>query len=282
MLKEKIKTPEIKSGKLKIGGKNNITIISGPNVLEIDESINLKIAQTLKKICLKNNFQYVFKASYYKPNRTDKGGYLGPGVEEGYRKLKYIKEKAGVLVTTDVHSEEEAELFGDICDIIQIPAAMSKHLDIIYSAGKSGKIVNIKKGQWLAPWEMKNVIQRYKDKMLRNIMITERGTFHGYRNLVTDFKSFPIIKTLGVPVIADFAHSLAFAEGNSQFVNGNSGYFPFFLRAAIASGVDGIFFETHPVPKNALANSQATISLKDASKLLSSVKTLAKISKFFS
>ena len=281
MLNASINTPLASYKSIKIGKKNDLLIISGPNVLEKNNQINIKIAKEMKQICKKNNFQYVFKASYYKPNRTDKGGYLGPEIEEGYRKLNEIKKKAKVFITTDVHSAEEAKIFGEICDIIQIPAAMSKHLDIIYSAGKSGKIVNIKKGQWLAPWEMKNVIERNKEKKLNKIIITERGTFHGYRNLVTDFKSFPIIKSLGVPVIADFAHSLAFAEGNSQFVNGNTGYFPFFLRSAISCGVDGIFFETHPNPKKALANGQATISLKDAKTLLNSVKDLAKLSKKF-
>ena len=232
----------------------------------------------MKNLCKKYGFQYVFKSSYYKPNRTDKGGYLGPGIEEGYNKLLEVKNITKVKITTDIHSQEEAEIFGKICDVIQIPAAMSKHMDIIYAACQSGKIVNIKKGQWLAPWEMRNVINNCYERNFKKILVTERGTFFGYRNLVTDMKSIPILKNLGVPVIYDLAHSLAFADGNDHFLNGNTGYFPFLLRAAIASGADGLFFETHFSPKKALANGQATVSIKEVEKQFKLIKKLAEVS----
>ena len=271
---------EIKIDNISMGKKFPLVIFSGPNVLE-PLDICIKIAEKLKVMCEKFGFPFVYKSSYFKPNRTDYGptahskGYRGPGLEEGLNLLRKIKEKVGVPVVTDVHSVEEALAMSEVADVLQIPAANSKHMDIILAAGSTGKAVKIKKGQWLSPWEMTNVVNQMNDNKYKNLTITERGTFFGYKNLVMDIKSVPILKNLGIPVVWDCSHSLAFAEGNEHFLGDVMEYVPFLARAGIAAGADGFFLETHPDPGSALTNPKATYPLEKFERLLHDLKPFA-------
>ena len=286
MENQSIKTNIVNLSNFQIGGKNNLTIFAGPNVLE-EYEVCVDIAQTMKEICLKYNFNYVFKSSYFKPNRTDygpkahKGGYMGPGFKDGLKSLEKIKVNCDIPLVCDIHSVEEAKEAGEILDVIQIPAANCKHMDIILAAGSTGKVIKIKKGQWLSPWEMTNVVNQLYDNGYKKVLITERGNFFGYKNLVIDFKSIPILKSLGVPVILDCAHTVAFAEGNSHFLGEAREYIPYFARAGIANGVDGLFFEVHHSPSEALSNPNGTITLKALDKFLGSIFELANLSKSF-
>ena len=274
------KTRVINVGKYKMGGKHPIVLFAGPNVLE-PLDVCLEIARHMKKVAENFGFPYVFKSSYFKPNRTDygptahKGGYQGPGLEEGLKVLSKIREQIDVPIVCDVHSAEEARIAAEVIDVIQIPAANCKHMDIVLGAGKTGKTVKIKKGQWLAAWEMRNVVNQMYDHGYHDVMVTERGNFFGYKNLVVDMKSIPILKTLGVPVVLDCAHTVAFAEGNADFVGGAREYIPFLSRAGIAAGVDGLFLEVHPDPNEALSNPNGSYPLHRVEPLLSMLKPFA-------
>jgi 2-dehydro-3-deoxyphosphooctonate aldolase (KDO 8-P synthase) len=274
------KTRKIKIGEFEMGSNLPLVLFAGPNVVEPVEMC-LRIAEKSQEIAQKFGFPYVYKSSYYKPNRTDYGpdvhsqGYRGPGLESALETFREIKEKVGVPIVTDVHSAEEAIAASEVCDVLQIPAANSKHMDIILAAGSTGKAVKIKKGQWLSPWEMTNVVNQLLDNGYNDVMVTERGTFFGYKNLVMDIKSIPILKTLGVPVVWDCAHSIAFAEGNDHFLGKVIEYIPFLARAGISAGADGFFIEVHPEPSKALTNPQATYPLDKLHDLLEMLKPFA-------
>ena len=274
------RTRVINVGNYKMGGNLPIVVFAGPNVIE-PLDICLEIAEKMKKITGELGFSYVFKSSYFKPNRTDygksahKGGFRGPGLQKGLDILSKVREQAEVPIVCDVHSVDEAISASKVIDVIQIPAANCKHMDIVLAAGSTGKAVKIKKGQWLSPWEMTNVVNQMYDKGYNDVMITERGTFFGYKNLVIDIKSIPILKTLGAPVVLDCAHTVAFAEGNDHFLGAAREYIPYFARAGVAAGVDGLFFEIHPNPNEALSNPVGSLPLHRMESLLKMLKPFA-------
>jgi len=253
--------------------QNNFFIIAGPCVIEDYDTLS-RIAEFLKKETDKRNIKLIFKASYEKANRTSVESYVGPGMEKGLSYLKRIKEKFNLPILTDIHLPEEAENVAKIADILQIPAFLSRQTKLIVAAGQTGKIVNIKKGQFLAPEDMKYAAQKVGFTGNNKILLTERGTSFGYHNLVIDFRSFAIMKAFGYPVIYDVTHSL-----QQPSVGGVSGgtpqYAKMMAKAAIATGmVNGLFIETHPKPEIAKSDSKSMLPLAEIPELLDECKII--------
>jgi 2-dehydro-3-deoxyphosphooctonate aldolase (KDO 8-P synthase) len=252
---------------------NNFLLISGPCVVE-SKSVVFKTCEKLKQVTDKLKIPFIFKASYAKANRTSGGSFRGIGFDKALYILGEVRREFGVPILTDVHSDIEAEIVGDVVDVLQIPAFLCRQTELLEAAAETGRIVNIKKGQFLAPQDM--IYQAEKVKAMGNnkIFLTERGTTFGYQNLVVDFRSFPIMKKSGYPVIFDATHSVQMPSKE----NGVSGGAPEFIeplaRAAAAAGVDGFFFETHPDPSKALSDGSNMIKLDKMEALL---KTLLKI-----
>lgn len=250
-----------------------LTVIAGPCVLE-NERICLQVGRTLKKVCEHLGVTYIFKASYDKANRTSARSFRGPGIESGLETLASLREKLGVPVLTDIHTEKQAVMAGEVVDILQIPAFLCRQTDLIEAAVKTGKVVNIKKGQFLSPTEMGQVIKKATDAGARKLLVTERGTSFGYNNLVADMRSIPIMKKFGVPVIFDATHSVQLPGGGGDKSSGQREFAPVLARAAVAAGADGVFIETHPTPDSALSDGPNMIPLREMANLL---KTLTKI-----
>ncbi len=251
----------------------NFLIIAGPCVLEDFENA-LYIAQFLKDLVPFFGFELVFKASFDKANRTSLYSYRGPGLEKGLFWLQEIKNKTGIKITTDVHETWQVNPVAEVVDIIQIPAFLCRQTDLIISASKTGKPINIKKGQFMSPWDMKYVLEKAKSFNSSEIFLTERGYSFGYRNLVVDFRSIPIMKKLGAKVIFDATHSVQLpgaAEGKSS---GEREFIPYLIRAAVAVGVDGIFMEVHPEPEKALCDGPNSLHLSNLHEILSQIKDL--------
>ncbi|MBF0232110.1 MAG: 3-deoxy-8-phosphooctulonate synthase [Desulfamplus sp.] len=252
---------------------NRLFLISGPCVIEDDE-ITFTIASRLKKIASELNIPFIFKASFDKANRSSINSFRGPGLEKGIAILKHIKDSLNLKILSDIHYPEQAKVVADILDIIQIPAFLCRQTDLISAAAKTGKPLNIKKGQFLSPFECSNIIQKARSCGCSHISITERGTTFGYNNLVVDFRSIQIIKEMGVPVIFDATHSVQLPGGGGTESSGESRFAPCLARAAVAAGADGLFIETHPDPARALCDGANSILLDNMSSLLS---TLVKI-----
>jgi len=252
--------------KVIFGGKS-LVLIAGPCVIE-SPSGTLKIAEAIKKITSKLHIPFVFKASFDKANRTSIGSFRGPGLYEGLKVLSQIKSKLEVPILSDVHDVNQAQMAGSILDIIQIPAFLCRQTDLILAAAKSGKAVNVKKGQFMAPWEISGVIKKMQEAGNNNLLLTERGVSFGYNNLVSDFRSLPIMRDLGYPVIFDATHSVQKPGGLGNASGGESQYIPLLARCAVAAGVDAIFLETHPDPSKALSDGPNTLALKNLEKLL--------------
>jgi 2-dehydro-3-deoxyphosphooctonate aldolase (KDO 8-P synthase) len=244
-----------------------LTIIAGPCVIE-DEALCFQIARTLKKACERVGANYVFKASYDKANRTSAKSFRGPGIEGGLEVLARIRERLGVPVLTDVHTEKQAVTAAEVVDILQIPAFLCRQTDLINTAVKTGRIVNIKKGQFLSPAEMGQVINKASEAGGRYLMVTERGTTFGYNNLVADMRSIPIMKGFGFPVIFDATHSVQLPGGAGNKSSGQREFAPVLARCAVVAGANGIFIETHPDPKYALSDGPNMIPLTEMPKLL--------------
>lgn len=242
-------------------------LISGPCVIESEDMV-LYIAGLLKQITDELGIKYYFKASFDKANRTSVHSYRGPGIDEGIKILKRVKEEIGVNICTDIHEPWQAERVAEVSDIIQIPAFLCRQTDLLLAAGKTGKIVNIKKAQFLAPWDMGNVVQKVESTGNKNIMLCERGTCFGYNNLVVDMTAIPEMKKFGYPVVFDATHSVQKPGGNGTSTGGNRDYVPYLAKAAIAVGADGIFMEVHPDPDTALSDGANSIRLDDVKKLL--------------
>lgn len=247
--------------------KHPLFLIAGPCVIEND-NITFEIASKLKDITSQLNIPFIFKASFDKANRSSISSFRGPGLEKGLGLLKDIKESLNLKVISDIHSPEQAELAADILDIIQIPAFLCRQTDLICAAGKTGKALNIKKGQFLSPFECSNIIEKARACGCKDISITERGTTFGYNNLVVDFRSIEIIKDMGVNVIFDATHSVQFPGGRGNTSSGESRFAPCLARAAVAAGADGIFIETHPDPLKALCDGPNSIPLDNMASLL--------------
>lgn len=266
-------TKEIKIGNIKIGGDNLFVLIAGPCVIETEE-LTFYICENLKKICEELEIPFIFKASYDKANRTSIKSYRGPGLEKGIEILKRVKEKYNIPITTDVHCVTQIEKVKDVVDIIQIPAFLCRQTDLLLECGKTYKVVNVKKGQFLSPYEIKNVIEKIESTGNKNIIITERGTFFGYNNLVSDFRSLPIMRSFGYPVIFDATHSVQQPGSFGNSSGGNRDFAPYLAKAAIAVGCDGIFMEVHPEPEKALSDGPNMIPILEIKNLLKILKKI--------
>jgi len=242
-------------------------LIAGPCVLE-DREIVHETASRLKEICQTLNMPFIFKSSYDKANRTSLASFRGPGLEMGLQMLNDIKETFAIPVLTDVHSAEESRVASEAVDMLQIPAFLCRQTDIIVAAGNTGKPVNVKKGQFLAPWDIRFIIEKFKSTGNNNISITERGTSFGYNNLVVDFRSLPIMHSFGCPVVFDVTHSLQLPGGLGSSSGGQREFASSLARAAMAVGVEGIFMEVHPSPDNALCDGPNMIALDDLQAML--------------
>lgn len=254
------KTVNVKG--VKFGGRNPLALIAGPCVIESREGC-MEIADRLVKLAKKQNIPLIFKASYDKANRTSIHSYRGPGISKGLDILAEIKEKYNVPVLTDVHSIEEIHIASTVVDIIQLPAFLIRQTDIVVAAGESGAVVNVKKAQFAAPWDMANVIKKIESTGNKNILLTERGASFGYNTLVADMRSLVIMRETGYPVIFDCTHSVQSPGGQGDTSGGDSRFAPYLAKAAAAVGVDGIFIETHPEPEKALSDGPNMIPLSD-------------------
>jgi len=245
-------------------------LIAGPCVIE-SEKMTMYIAEELMKITEKFPFEFYFKASFDKANRSSISSFRGPGIEKGIKILGKVKKEFSVKICTDIHEPYQAEYVADTVDIIQIPAFLCRQTDLIAAAAKTGKIVNVKKGQFMAPWDMKNAVEKIRQSGNDNILLTERGSSFGYNNLVVDMTSIIEMKRLGVPVIFDATHSVQKPGENGASTGGNREYVSYLAKAAAAVGADGLFMETHPNPDKALSDGPNSIYLTDMSEVLSNV-----------
>lgn len=248
-------------------------VIAGPCVIESRE-LCLRVGQFMRDACAKLNLTYVFKASFDKANRSSGDSFRGPGLEAGLQILESVRKELGVPVLTDVHETVQAIAAGKVVDVLQIPAFLARQTDLLLAAGKTGKWINVKKGQFMSPQEMGNAVEKIKSTGNSNILLTERGTFFGYNRLVNDFTSLAVMKTFGHPVIFDVTHSTQQPGGLGTSSGGNPQYSPLLARAAVAAGVDGLFLECHPDPKNAKSDASTMLSLDQGEKLLSQVRTI--------
>jgi 2-dehydro-3-deoxyphosphooctonate aldolase (KDO 8-P synthase) len=235
-------------------------LIAGPCVIESEKMV-MELAEKLKKITEDMPIDYYFKASFDKANRTSIDSYRGPGLEEGLRILEKVKHEYGHKIITDIHEPYQADMVKDVCDIIQIPAFLCRQTDLLVAAAKTGKIINVKKGQFIAPWDMKNVVEKIKQSGNNNIMLCERGTSFGYNTLVVDMTSIVEMKKFGYPVIFDGTHSVQKPGGNGASTSGNREYVPYLCKAAISTGADGLFLETHINPEEALSDGPNMIQI---------------------
>ncbi len=249
-----------------IGENQPLTIICGPCVIET-EDFTLRAAEELKKIFSRHPFQFIFKASYDKANRTSIHSFRGPGMEEGLRILNRVQKEFDLPVLTDIHTTEEAPIAGAVCDIIQIPAFLCRQTDLIIAAGKTPAAVNVKKGQFVSPWDMKNVVEKLTACGQKRIILTDRGTSFGYNNLVSDMRAIPIMQSFGFPVCFDATHSVQLPGGLGNASGGQREFIPTLAKASIAAGANALFIEAHPNPT--LAKSDAgTVMPYDALQIL--------------
>lgn len=274
MLTQKVKIVNVRN--LAIGQRQPLVFIAGPCVIETHESC-LKLADKLKTIFQKKKLPFIFKASYDKANRTSVNSYRGPGVKEGIKILADIKKRLDLPILSDVHSEEEIPIVSETLDIIQIPAFLCRQTDLILAAAKTGKPINIKKGQFLAPWDMKSVVEKVRSAGNKQILLTERGTCFGYNNLVSDMRSLVIMRELGYPVIYDATHSVQLPGGQGNVSGGERNMVIPLARAAVATGCDGLFLEVHENPGKALSDAATMLSIEALPNLLDQVLEIHRV-----
>jgi 2-dehydro-3-deoxyphosphooctonate aldolase (KDO 8-P synthase) len=267
-------TREISLGPLRLGGGNPLFLIAGPCVIE-SESHARMMAERVSKVATDAGMPFIFKASYDKANRSSVNSFRGPGLTEGLRILGKIKTELKLPILTDIHEPSHAEPAAAVADILQIPAFLARQTDLLIAAGKTGRIVNIKKPQFISPAEMKNAIEKVESTGNRQIMLTERGASFGYQNLVVDFRSFPIMKKFGYPVVFDVTHSVQLPGGQGQASGGQPEFIEPLARAGVAAGVDGIFLETHDNPAAALSDGPNALPLSQLPALLARLKELS-------
>jgi 2-dehydro-3-deoxyphosphooctonate aldolase (KDO 8-P synthase) len=261
-----------------LNSPRQLFLLAGPCVIE-NEKLCRQVAASLVKTCKQLGIYYVFKASFDKANRTSGKAFRGPGVEAGLKTLAKIRDEFGVPVVTDVHTEEQARLAGNVVDILQIPAFLCRQTDLIEAAVATGKIVNIKKGQFLSPQEMGRVAEKARLAGGRKILLTERGTTFGYNNLVADMRSIPVMKSFGFPVVFDATHSVQQPGGGGDKTTGQREFAPVLARAALAVGANGLFIETHPKPDQALSDGPNMIPLGEMATVLRSLLKIYKAAK---
>ena len=261
---------QVNVGDLVIGNDRPLTVIAGPCQLESEDHAQM-IAGVMKEACDAAGAQYIFKASYDKANRTSLSGKRGLGIEEGLRILQSVGRANGVPVLTDVHTEAQCAIAAQAVDILQIPAFLCRQTDMLLAAGSTGKAVNVKKGQWLAPWEMGNIVDKIESTGNKNILLTERGTSFGYNTLVADMRSLPQMAQTGYPVVMDATHSVAQPGGLGGSSGGQREFAPVMARAAVAIGVAAVFLETHEDPDTAPSDGPNSIYLEQMPNLISTL-----------
>ena len=271
-------TRAIKIGAVSIGGGAPFALIAGPCVIE-SEASTLEAAGSLKRITAELGIPFIFKSSYDKANRSSVTSFRGPGIMEGLRILARVKQEFGLPVLSDVHRFEEIGPAGEVLDVIQIPAFLSRQTDLLVAAAKTGRVVNIKKGQFLAPWDIKNAIGKVESAGNTKILITERGVSFGYNNLVVDMRSLPILRSFGYPVVFDATHSVQIPGGAGTASSGDRQFVAPLTRAAVAAGVDAIFMEVHSCPDKALCDGPNMLSLDELPALLRQAQEIDRIVK---
>ncbi len=253
-----------------VGSGQPLLLVGGPCALE-SEDLARKVAETMQEICGRLGISYVFKASFDKANRTSLSSYRGPGLEEGLATLAKIRQELQVPVISDVHATSQVKAAAEVLDIIQIPAFLCRQTDLLTAAALTGKVVNVKKGQFVSPWDMKNVVDKIRGCGGKNLMLVERGASFGYNNLVVDMRSLPIMRSFGCPVIFDGTHSVQLPGGSGGVSGGQREFIEPLAKAAAAVGVDGLFMEIHPDPDKALCDGPNSIPLDDIEKLLKKI-----------
>jgi 2-dehydro-3-deoxyphosphooctonate aldolase (KDO 8-P synthase) len=273
---------QVQVGNIRVGFGMPLVLISGPCVIE-NEKVTMETADFLKKLAEKLDIPFIFKSSYDKANRTSINSFRGPGIKEGLRILGKIKADLGIPVLSDVHRFSEIEAAEQILDVIQIPAFLCRQTDFILEVARTGKPVNIKKGQFLAPWDISQVVEKVLSTGCRQVLITERGTMFGYNNLVVDFRGIQIMQRTGWPVIFDATHSVQIPGGKGSSSGGNREYAPVLAKAAVAAGVDAVFMEVHKDPYKALCDGPNSLRLDMLQDLLIDLKKIRMaVSKDFS
>lgn len=267
-----------------IGQRAPFFVMAGPCVIE-DEGLCVEIASEMKQLTVELGIPYLFKASFDKANRTSHKSYRGPGLEDGLRILSRIREEVGIPVVTDVHTPEQVSVVAPVVDLLQTPAFLCRQTDFIRACAQSGKPVNIKKGQFLSPYDMKNVVEKAREAAMEvglnpdNFMVCERGASFGYGNLVADMRSLAIMRETGTPVVFDATHSVQLPGGNGVSSSGQREFVPVLSRAAVAVGIDGLFFETHPEPSKALSDGPNMVPLCHMRELLTELKAIDQVVK---
>lgn len=266
---------EVSIGSIKIGGNNSLALIAGPCTIE-NETSTLKAAEALKEITSKLSIPLIFKSSYDKANRSSVSSYRGPGLVSGLKILSKVKDAFGIPLLSDVHRFEEIGPASTVLDCLQVPAFLCRQTDFVVEVARTGKAVNVKKGQFMAPWDMKNVIEKVLSTGNNNILLTERGASFGYNNLVVDFRALPIMRSFGYPVVFDATHSVQLPGGKGTSSGGQREFVGDLARAAVAVGVDAIFMEIHEDPEKALCDGPNSIAIKDLPDMLKRIKAVEK------
>ena len=265
---------EISIGNVRIGVNQPLVLIAGPCVIESEEHA-LLMAERLVDAAAHAKVPFIFKASYDKANRSSQQSYRGPGLTEGLRILQKIKDQFAVPILTDIHEASHAAVAAEVVDVLQIPAFLSRQTDLLVAAGKTGRVVNLKKGQFLSPWEMTNAVEKVAKTGNDRIVLTERGASFGYQNLVVDMRSFPILRKTGCPVVFDVTHSVQLPGGEGKSSGGQPEFIEPLARAGTAVGVDGVFLEVHDNPAKALSDGTNALPLAELPGLLGKLKQIA-------
>jgi 2-dehydro-3-deoxyphosphooctonate aldolase (KDO 8-P synthase) len=259
-----------------LGAANPLFLIAGPCVIE-SEAHACGMAEKIARIAADCGVPYIYKASYDKANRSSLKSFRGPGLPEGLRILKKIKKDCGVPVLTDIHETTQAAPAAEVCDILQVPAFLSRQTDLLVAAAKTGRIINVKKAQFLSPWDMNNVVEKIVGAGNKQIILTERGASFGYNNVVVDMRAFPVMQKLGYPVVYDVTHSVQLPGGQGHASGGQPEFIETLARAGVAAGVDGVFLETHDSPSAALSDGPNALPLAQLSSLLKRLKQVAEL-----
>jgi 2-dehydro-3-deoxyphosphooctonate aldolase (KDO 8-P synthase) len=267
---------EIALGELRLGGSNPLFLIAGPCVIESEVHAR-NMAEKIARIAGDCGVPYIFKASYDKANRSSLKSFRGPGLAEGLRILAKIKKDFSLPVLTDIHESAQAAPAAQVCDILQIPAFLSRQTDLLVAAAKTGRIINVKKAQFLSPWDMSNVVDKVSAAGNHKIILTERGASFGYNNLVVDMRAFPVMRKYGYPVVYDVTHSLQLPGGQGHASGGQPEFIESLARAGVAAGVDGVFLETHDNPSVALSDGASALPLSQLPPLLKKLKQVAEL-----
>jgi 2-dehydro-3-deoxyphosphooctonate aldolase (KDO 8-P synthase) len=271
-------TKLVRVGSVEIGGDRPLVVIAGPCVVESKESA-LRHAAALKERADRVGVPYIFKSSYDKANRSSASSFRGPGLEKGLAILAEVKNKVGVPILTDVHEIDQIAAVKEVADVLQIPAFLCRQTDFVVAVARSGKVVNVKKGQFLAPWDMRNVIEKIRLTGNEQILLTERGASFGYNNLVSDMRSLVVMREMGYPVVFDATHSLQLPGGLGNASGGERLYIPALARAGVATGIDALFMEVHEDPDHALSDGPNSLALENFAGLIKSVKEIDRLVK---